>query len=60
MDRMAAPIGFSRQDAVPELIRSLALLIVGYFLLRWLYFKPLEQPTTEPDSEHSAERLGTF
>jgi hypothetical protein len=51
MDRMATPTGFSLQDAVPELVRSFSLLIVGYFLLRWLYFKPLEQPTKEPDSE---------
>lgn len=39
-DRAAA--GFSLQEAVPELIKSISLLVVGYFLLRWLYYKPLE------------------
>jgi hypothetical protein len=43
--------GFSLQDALPESARSFSLLVVGYFLLRWLYFKPLEQEPTEPTSE---------
>jgi hypothetical protein len=42
--------GFSLQDAVPELIRSISLLLVGYFLLRWLYFKQLEQETETMES----------
>jgi hypothetical protein len=42
---------FSLQDALPELVRSFALLLFGYFLLRWLYFKPLGQETTGLDSE---------
>jgi hypothetical protein len=36
-------IGFSFQEAIPALIRSFVLLFVGYFLLRWLYFKPAEE-----------------
>jgi hypothetical protein len=48
------PTGFSFQDAVPELIRSLSLLIVGYFLLRWLYFKPLEEETAGSGTEQGA------
>jgi hypothetical protein len=37
------PVAFSFQDALPELARSAALLVVGYVLLRWLYFKPLAE-----------------
>ena len=28
------------RDAVPDLVRALGLLIMGYFLLRWLYMRP--------------------
>jgi hypothetical protein len=40
---------FYLQDALPELVRSLVLLALGYLLLRWLYFKPLEEQTTQPE-----------
>jgi hypothetical protein len=43
-----ASVGFSFKDAVPELIRSFGLLLVWYILLRWLYFKPLNEETVEP------------
>ena len=33
--------GFSLHDALPELAKSVSLLLIGYFLLRWLYYKPL-------------------
>ena len=36
------PTSFFFQDAIPDLIRGCALLIFGYALLRWLYYKPLE------------------
>lgn len=49
----AAPAGFSLQDSLPELARCVALLFVGYWLLRWLYFKPLE-PGAESNPEESA------
>ncbi len=39
---------FSFQDALPELIRSIALLLVAYVLLRWLYYEP-----TAPETEDS-------
>ena len=42
-ERATAGPGFSLQDALPELIRSIALLLVSYVLLRWLYYKPLEE-----------------
>jgi hypothetical protein len=46
--------GFFFQEALLELVRSLSLLIFGYLLLRWLYFKPLEQETAESGSEQSS------
>ena len=38
---------FSFKDALPELIRSLLLLLTGYVLLRWLYYKPLESEASD-------------
>jgi hypothetical protein len=32
--------GILLQDALPDLLRSFLILLVGYLLLRWLYFKP--------------------
>ena len=48
IEHMAAPRGFSLQDALPSLARACALLIVGYVLLRWLYFKPLDEEAADP------------
>jgi len=48
IEHTAAPRGFSLQDALPPLARACALLIVGYILLRWLYFKPLDEEGPEP------------
>lgn len=42
---------FSVLDAVPELLQSLVLFVVGYILLRWLYFRPLADPATSPPLE---------
>jgi len=53
MERTTAPTGFSFQDALPELARSCALLLVGYVLLRWLYFKPLVEEAPDPAREQS-------
>lgn len=44
------PHGFLLQYAVPELIRSVGLLVIWYVMVRWLYFTPLmaeDQPQTE-------------
>ncbi len=41
-------VGFSLQDALPELVRFFFLLLVWYVLLRWLYFTPLKKETSEP------------
>jgi len=40
--------GFSLQDALPELVRFVLLLLVWYVLLRWLYFEPIKRETSEP------------
>lgn len=42
---------FSLQDAIPELIKSTSMLLIGYFLLRWLYYKPLESEASESGQE---------
>src|SRR5437016_305111 len=39
------PAALLLKDFVPELLRALALLIIGYFLLRWLFFVPVERAT---------------
>lgn len=39
--------GFSFRDAIPEAARSIAALVIGYLLLRWLYYKPTPAPVTE-------------
>ena len=34
--------GFSLQDALPQLITFLVLILVWYVLMRWLYITPVE------------------
>lgn len=46
--RTTAPADFSLQDALPELVRFLLLLLVWSILLRWLYFEGVEQEQSEP------------
>jgi hypothetical protein len=46
--RTSAPVVFSLQDALPELVRFLLLLLLWSVLLRWLYFMPLKKGTSEP------------
>jgi fructose-specific phosphotransferase system IIC component len=43
--------GFSYQEALPELARLVVILVVWYFLVRWLFFKPVEKET----AAHSPE-----
>jgi hypothetical protein len=43
--------GFSYQEALPELARSVVILVVWYSLVRWLYFKPVEKETVAPSPE---------
>jgi hypothetical protein len=43
--------GFTLRDSLPELAKSVSLLAVGYFLLRWLYFgSPEKQNIAEATS----------
>jgi hypothetical protein len=51
LDHATITTGFSFQDALPEVAKSFALLIVGYLLLRWLYFKPLEESSQETGAD---------
>ena len=36
----AVPAGLLLRDSIPYLLSSVALFLIGYILLRWLYFKP--------------------
>ncbi len=42
---------FRIEEAIPELVRSALLLVIGYLLLRWLYFQPPNKGTAAVDSE---------
>jgi hypothetical protein len=48
------PEGIQLQEALPDSMRSAALLVLGYLLLRWLYFKPPVAQT--PDAEPAPEQ----
>ena len=39
----AIPAALFLQDALPYVVSSFALFLIGYLLLRWLYFKPLPE-----------------
>ena len=39
--------GFSLQEALPELVRFLVLLLVWLVLMRWLYLKPVKKQESE-------------
>jgi len=51
--------GYWFRDALLELARSLSLLLLGYVLLRWLYFTPVKGATLEsaPDACQEANRI---
>jgi predicted Kef-type K+ transport protein len=55
-EMIPASAGFSLRDTLPELIRFFLLLLVGYVLLRWLYFNPLkrEMPAPGPSPKQEA------
>lgn len=53
-ERTNISTGFTLQDALPELVRSVSLLLVAYLLLRWLYYKPLAPEVTQPEPQHRA------
>jgi hypothetical protein len=35
--------GFAFRDGLPDLVRSIALLVLGYLLLRWLYYGQVDE-----------------
>jgi len=39
------PSGIGLKYALPDLIAFIALLLIWYVLLRWLYFKPADEQT---------------
>jgi hypothetical protein len=51
MSELGARPGLSLRPALPELVRAVALIVLLYFLLRWLYFKTAEEA---PDPESHA------
>ena len=55
-NRAGASTAFSFQDALPELVRAVSLLLICYILLRWLYFRPVEEqtPVLTPNPEQTA------
>jgi hypothetical protein len=40
---------FPLQNAVPELIKFLVLLVIWYLLLRWLYLEPVRKEPEDSD-----------
>ena len=50
-DQPSGPTDVLLQYALPELIKCIAMLAVGYVLLRWLFFKPLNTEPRESPSE---------
>lgn len=48
--------GFLLRDSLPELLKFSSLLIVGYLLLRWLYFEPLGGPSSTVPSAGGADQ----
>jgi hypothetical protein len=43
--------GYWFRDSLLELARSFSLLLLGYVLLRWLYFKPAKETTERPPDQ---------
>ncbi|MGA2434090.1 MAG: hypothetical protein ABSG25_02265 [Bryobacteraceae bacterium] len=52
----ASPSFLSLRDGLPDLAKSFFLLLVWYVLLRWLYFKPLEEEASEPVPDPEPEQ----
>ena len=52
VDRVST--GFSIHDALPELAKSVSLLLVGYVLVRWLYYRSSALQTQQADHEQTA------
>jgi hypothetical protein len=44
----AGPTGLQLQDALPELVKAILVLLVWYVLFRWLYLKPIRVSSSVP------------
>lgn len=51
--------GFAVRDGVPDLVRSTALLVMGYLLLRWLYFRRVEELEVDDTRKTSESENGS-
>lgn len=40
-------VGLQLQDALPELIKAVSVLLVWYVLFRWLYYNPVKLSSSE-------------
>jgi hypothetical protein len=47
LSHTAAPVGLQLQEALPELIKAFLVLLIWYFLFRWLYLKPTRISSSE-------------
>ena len=52
VDRVSA--GFFPQDALPEVAKSVSLFLLGYVLLRWLYYGSSQPQISRSDRETEA------
>lgn len=53
--RSGVSTGFSFEGALPELAKSVSLLLLCYILLRWLYFKPAVPQSVESNAGPSEQ-----
>lgn len=49
-------LGFPFQSSIPQLIAAIALALVGWLLLRWLYYSPNVNYPAVPDETASSNQ----
>lgn len=49
-------LGFPYQSSIPQLIAAIALALVGWLLLRWLYYSPNGKHPATPDETGSSNQ----
>ena len=47
LSQNAATVPFQPRDALPELIKTVIVLLIWYVLFRWLYFNPFQESSSE-------------
>jgi hypothetical protein len=50
------PVGLHLQDALPAIVKTFLVLLIWYFLFRWLYLKPVRAVLSEPASNPEQPR----